>query len=314
MVDPRPKSWIDFGKRIRAARRAKGWTQQFLAENIGTSDREVRFWESGQRTIPLNLTKTFLRVLDFSESDLRAAYGDRTPHLENAEKGYRMCSFAEAVEITGSFEALDDAFRRIEDSFPVPVEEGEYGDEDKWVKLLRTTPETGGCLLHQEQEIVGYWQCFVVENDFYKRIISGENVNSAITTDDVVIVGEEGNEFNLFFISLFVEDKHLSPNLNFMIFEHFASFLLNSARAGMFFRRIAANITGLRARTLCRRRGFKKVLSHDVHRYPITEGGGPAEVFELNIESQPSSIFNSDSQLNKELRRSYEDAGIFPAR
>lgn len=38
-----------FGRRLKAAREAKGWTQTYVAQYIGTSPTALRWWEQGER-------------------------------------------------------------------------------------------------------------------------------------------------------------------------------------------------------------------------------------------------------------------------
>ncbi len=300
---------LALGRRISALRWEKGWTQAELARRIAATEKSIGRWERGEVRVGQAFIEPLKRELGLTSADFLTVYGEWGAPAEMGQEDYRMCGFAEAAKICGSFEALDIKFLEIEDSFYVPTEEGEYGDDKKWTQILKMSPETGECLVHKGEGVVGYWQCFLVSDLFYKKIVDGENVNKSISSDDIIIISEQG-KFSIFFSSLFILTGHRSLSNNAMVFESIVDFMLKAARGGVFFKKIAANITGSEARNLCVRSGFRKVIDHPVHKYALADGAGPAEVFELIVGRDRSRFFNSDYSSSKELRRRYVREGL----
>jgi transcriptional regulator with XRE-family HTH domain len=60
----------DFGARVRAARHAKGWTQEDLSEHTGLAVVQVSRIERGVREIRLTTLLRLLAALDASADEL----------------------------------------------------------------------------------------------------------------------------------------------------------------------------------------------------------------------------------------------------
>jgi putative transcriptional regulator len=65
----------ELGNLIRSKRRAKGWTQAQLAQQLGTTQVAVSDWETG-RTVPSKL-KAAADLLGITEDDIRSAIAAR---------------------------------------------------------------------------------------------------------------------------------------------------------------------------------------------------------------------------------------------
>ena len=93
-----------------------------------------------------------------------------------------------------------------------------------------------------------------------------------------------------------------------LLINGFVAFLREAAEEGIFFDRIAANITGVEVKRQCLGLGFRKVTNHQVHRYYDRNGSDvPAEIFELEIGPDAKRLFSHDPKL-KEL---YAEAGMY---
>jgi transcriptional regulator with XRE-family HTH domain len=67
-VDPAER----FGANVRAARRAKGWTQEELAEETGLAAVQVSRIERGRREVRLTTLLRLVRALDVPPGELLA--------------------------------------------------------------------------------------------------------------------------------------------------------------------------------------------------------------------------------------------------
>ena len=72
---------VEFGRRVRAARVERSWTQARLAERLHTTTRAVSKIERGQTNISLDTIRAYACELDLSLDDLiRDASPDRIPY------------------------------------------------------------------------------------------------------------------------------------------------------------------------------------------------------------------------------------------
>ncbi len=70
--DPR-----DLGSRLTKIRRLKGYTQQFMAQQLGISERQYGRYEAGDNPIPEELLRAACDTLEVKEEDL-LAFDERT--------------------------------------------------------------------------------------------------------------------------------------------------------------------------------------------------------------------------------------------
>ena len=301
------QSRIDFGKKLKGLRKAKGWDQYELARRVGSTATTVGRWENAKTTPRPHNVIGLKRELDLDDSDFLMVFGIQPPSPPKASDRYSACSFASAQERLGSFEAVDEARGEIEDEWPVPEEEGEYGTDKKWLELLQLSPESGGVVMHLNNEIVGYWESLAVRDDMYDAILRGENVNKEIAPDDIVILMASGT-YKMYFVDLFLRKAHTNIVTRRLMTMDFLAFMREAAEAGIFFDRIAANITGVEVKYQCQNLGFRKVTDHQVHRYYDRTGAEvPAEIFELVIGPDAKRLFSFDT----ELAELYAAQGLF---
>ena len=293
-----------FGKKIASIRISKNLDQQDLAEMIGTTPTTISRWENG-----LNVPKQkhliigLKRVLGLTEDDFLEAFGHGSSLPPKSKDRYTACSFSTAAERLGSYKTVDDVRLEIMGEWPAPEEPGEYGTDEKWLELLELSPETGGVLFHDNDEIVGYWQCLPVLEDTYNAILRGENVNKVIGPNDLAFLTAP-DTYKMYFVDLFIRKKHDRFSAHKAITLDFLTFMREAAEVGMFFDKIAANITGTRILHLCMGLGFRRVIEHQVHRYysgKMTKDGQkvqlPAEIYELVIGPDAERLFSHDSEL-----------------
>ncbi len=287
-----------FGAKIKSTRLAKGWDQHELARKIGSSATQIGRWENA-KNIPQrsHYVVGLKRELGLTEDDFLEAFGARlSPPLQRNDE-YSAFSFASAAERLGSFEALDKVLEEIEDEWPVPKEPGEYGENENWLELIQLSPESGGVVVHYDDEIVGYWECLAVCDDMYEAILRGENVNKIISPDDIEILMLPGT-YKMYFVDLFLREFHISFRTKRLIIKDFVAFLREAAEEGIFFDRIVTNITGINVKKLCQGFGFRKVIDHQVHQYyGLQNVEVPAEIFQLIIGPDAKRLFSYDSKL-----------------
>jgi transcriptional regulator with XRE-family HTH domain len=65
-------SVVRFGKNVRAARQARGWTQEELSDASGLAVVQVSRIERGVREVRLTTVLRLLRALEMSPNDLLA--------------------------------------------------------------------------------------------------------------------------------------------------------------------------------------------------------------------------------------------------
>lgn len=70
---------------LRQERIARGWTQEFVAQKIGTTKATVQMLETGQRHPSYNVLVKLLDLFDYS--DPRKLFGAATPDMEQPVDG-----------------------------------------------------------------------------------------------------------------------------------------------------------------------------------------------------------------------------------
>lgn len=298
---------LTLAEEIAARRKAKGWDQATLGRNVGAAPETVSRWENGNIPDKPWHIEALKRELKLTEDHFLRAFGVKLGSKLRTKDRYKVCSFRTAKDVLGSFEKIDEAFGEIEEGeFPVPAEPGEYGTPEKWLRLLKMFPDSGGVVLFDNKSVVAYWQCFAVNDQTYDGILQGENINKSISEKDIHLLMEPGR-YKLFFVSFFIKADHRGFKVRSLLRQDFIDFIRDTSDEGIFFTHIAANITGIEARQICDGFGFQKVIDHPIHRYPIGDDTPEhAEIFELDLSSGAARLF----QFDPDLAARYEAEGI----
>jgi len=69
--------YVDLGKRVRAYRMAKNWTQEYLAREIGVSTSFIGHIERGSRKASIDTLVQLANALEISTDDLLAGSLER---------------------------------------------------------------------------------------------------------------------------------------------------------------------------------------------------------------------------------------------
>lgn len=289
---------INFGNKLKKIIAAKSISREQLAHDIGVSLKTVNRWINEGHKPRTERIKALKNVLELSDQDIREWLGLNSSELLRTSGDYSVCSFITAKGRLGSFEALAEELENIESNFPVPMQENEYGTSEQWLEILKIAPDSGGVLLHKDNEFVGHWQCLPVKEYIYHKFISGENVNQNISCNDVFIITDPGH-YKMIFVSLFVLEDHRNYHSQRLMRMDFLDFLRESAENGIFFDSIICNITGLQALNLCESFGLKFKIKHPVHRFPTGSSKIEAEIHELKLPSGGERLFSLDRHLGK---------------
>lgn len=221
----------------------------------------------------------------------------------------------------------------IYNHYPPPVGKGwennsaeEYGDPEKWRSIYHSSKDTSYALRHKEQGIVGYWHFIPVESNYFERILTGENINSDITEDDVSQFNLAfGGCYDVYFIDFFIMPGHRIKGFP-LLFDGLCTLLVDLAKYNnVYIQRIAANLSGKAIMTLCNDCGFTKGEKHQEHLMYINEiylnnPGDENEIMEKTAgvkkteteiwhvdfrspEVYESKIFSKTTELAKEYRK-----------
>lgn len=290
----------NFGAEIAIRIKARGWSREEAAHELGVRPETVKRWINGQTESPsAGSIKALVRVFGFTEPEILAAYGLQIPPTVSAGETYRALSFGQAAEELGSMNAVADACEDVASEFPVPQEEDEYGSDEQWLELMEISPDSGAIILDHDGHAVAYWHALAVKEAMYREIVAGENINKIICADDIEILVDPGI-YKLYFVDLFRRRAHANVPVHRMIKNSFLNFMREAALSGIFFDKIAANITGPEVLQFCKGTGFRKVVDHSVHKY-IDKGGNivRAPIFELDMNTDAERLFSHSDDLRK---------------
>jgi len=76
-MEPAEMDYVDLGKRVRAYRMAKNWTQEYLAREIGVSTSFIGHIERGSRKASIDTLVQLANALEISTDDLLAGSLER---------------------------------------------------------------------------------------------------------------------------------------------------------------------------------------------------------------------------------------------
>lgn len=295
-----------FGAKVAWEIKKRGWSREKAAYELGVDQKTIQRWINDPTEKPsTGSIEALIRVFGFTRPEILLSLGIQIPPIESTREKFTALSFGQAADRLGSMNAVVDACNDVASEFPVPAEEDEYGSYEQWLELMEVSPDSGGTIADSDGYAIGYWHAVAVKDKIYRDILSGKNVNKSISADDVEILVDSG-EYNLYFVDLFIRRSHANVPTRRMIKDSFLSFMRSAAMAGIFFNKIAANVTGPEVMRLCKGLGFQKVVDHSVHRY-IDKGGTIvcAQIFELDMTKDAERLFlHSD-----DLRRLYSNRG-----
>ncbi len=93
---------VEIGKRIKDARKAKGWSQETLAEHVNIHATYMSQIETGKVNLTINILKSIADNLDISMKDLVSEYHDED-ELPQFLKDVRAAYFKAKENERGSY-------------------------------------------------------------------------------------------------------------------------------------------------------------------------------------------------------------------
>lgn len=238
-----------------------------------------------------------------SKSAMNVNLPTTLPAVGSSEK-YSVESFTDIMQGGRSLNWIASQVDNVVDHFPVPEIAGnDFGSPEKWFRIYEQSPESGYALLFKASKIVGYWHCVPVETGFYDRILTGENINSAIEIKHLDTFSFPG-DYDIYFVDLFLLPEHKNALTVRLMINSFTSFLRQLASVDIYARRISAHISSEMAEEFCRKLGFKFVTHHQCHKIYDDNGNLiPTKIFELDVrKSLLSKLFLLDETLAKSYR------------
>ncbi len=221
---------------------------------------------------------------------------------------YSVQSFSDIMQGGRSLNWIASQVDNVVDHFPVPEIAGnDFGSSEKWFRIYEQSPESGYALLLKNSTIVGYWHCVPVQSNFYERILTGENINSAIEIKNLDTFSFPG-DYDIYFVDLFLLPEHKNAMTVRLMINSFTSFLKQLASVDIFANRISAHISSEMAEEFCRKLGFKFITHHQCHEIYDDDGKlVPTKIFELDIRrSLLSKLFSMDEALMTSYRAHFE--------
>jgi hypothetical protein len=199
-----------------------------FAEKMSVSEETVSKWMRS-KAYPYDREHLFIDRLGWSIDFLKKCrfdYRDNFSHKARRKanwqsSGYRVKSFKEYFDSGNSVTSLGDVVEEILDLYPLPKIDGDgndMGGAENWNRIYAMSPETGYVLLDNAKKVQGFWFVVAVNENCYKKIIEGENVNKNIGVDDVEIIKSK-QDYDLYFVDLFLHPDHNKPTTRAFLFE-----------------------------------------------------------------------------------------------
>ncbi|HYK01960.1 MAG TPA: toll/interleukin-1 receptor domain-containing protein [Thermoanaerobaculia bacterium] len=114
------------------------------------------------------------------------------------------------------------------------------GHAEQWAPVFMDHPETWRLITTPGNAIVGYWHFVPLFEDAFQLALSGELLDSAITTDKVKIFEFPG-DYDIYFVSIGLLPQYRRTKAFKLLLSSLFDVLLTLARDGIFVRRVCAN-------------------------------------------------------------------------
>lgn len=249
----------DLGQEIKRRRNARKWPQKMLAHQLGISQRTLRSLEnSGYQPKP-SLQGELIRVLGFTTTEM-----SRLCSLGN----YRL-SGHDYVERqhNGSYVAFANELIKFDKKTIVPASLSSATAEDALPEEFTGIPgdrasnlrdhQGNWCVQTFQDELVGYWEFYVLDDEHFERIRRGELKDGEVTNNMLVPLWRPGR-YNMYFNVVTTEEgdhRKEEPILN--LIGAIGERLFYLAKRGIFFSKICADAFTTRGAKLCEFMGFK---------------------------------------------------------
>ncbi len=269
----------ELGKEIERRRHVKGWSQEFLANELGVSTRTISRWEKGDPISKFYIVP-IKRVLNFSDYEIMKYIGSKTPDL------YDEICFNELFDKDGTLKTFISKLDYVEKENPSFGDDiNEYGDDEKWRGIFEMSSDTGCAIFSKEKEVAGYWFFAGISEQKYELGIRGENINKTLIPMDIEPFSLPG-KYDVYFVDLFIKRKFDNSSVKIHIYNSILDIIEEMAINGIFIKRIFGNMSSEKMIKLARNIGFLEKCDHKVHKMQNNQGIiVPTKVYEINLES-----------------------------
>lgn len=199
-------------------------------------------------------------------ASVAAARGDLPLTSSTVMRGHTLTlsSFQSLLSGGRTVESVLQSIIKMDYENIVGLDETSEGDISQWVQIAENNPDGYAFIVTPGEEIVGYWHFEALQNDFFKKALSGELEESEISIDKTRFLCTPG-EYDIYFIIFAVAKQYRGFKANRMLLEAFLSRLEEFAEEGILVRNICANAFTLEGIGLCRSLGMQHVRSHRRH-------------------------------------------------
>lgn len=278
-----------FGIEIENRRKAKGITQADAAERMGMSERHLRRLESGDVKKPgLHHLVALKRELDFTESEIKRFL---------SRSDYKICGpeFVES-KLSGCYKTLARRVLEIDFSTIDNLTEEFSGTVEDRAPIFEKSPDSWRLLIH-EGEIVGYWQLYCLQSEYFEKMRAGEMKDGEIVSHMIEPLAFRGHYQAYFNIIATKEGRHRGAEPVVLLLESVMECLWTLAQTGIFFSDVCADAFTDDGRRVCDLIGMA----------PETDNQNAPDGVEATIYSiRGADIKNGMLSRKKELVIEYE--------
>lgn len=280
-----------FSKILKLYIEAKGLsTNEFAEDVVGVSVSSIEKYLSSETRYPKQNGHLFVQAGVCSKQQLKLCHMDEV----ESEKGYKIQRLSEFLDGGGDFQKVSESVTKMLNYYEVPdCDENEWGSDEKWERIHRECPDTLFLLFHNNQEIIGYFHFVIINENLYKEIIAGENVNKTIETHDILPITQDitGNsiEYDIYIVDFFILSSHATYSANILLL-YVIDYLYHLALQDIYIKRMVTNVTTTKAKILCINHGFEFRNKHKLHK-----------VFSKDLKTDESNKNEPNKQIPSEL-------------
>lgn len=243
-----------FGNEIANRRIAKGLTQVVAASNMGMSEKTLRRLEKGETKNPrLQHVIALKRELDFTEFEIRNYLSESFYEISDSE-------YVES-NLNGDYSKLAGRLLEIDFSTIDNLTEEFSGKVEDRAPIFEQNTDSWRLLIHSG-EIVGYWQIYCLQSEYFDKMSKGEMTDGQIVGHMIEPLAFRGHYQAYFNIIATKRGKHRGAEPVILLLESVIERLWHLAQIGIFFSEVCADAFTDDGRRVCELLGMEPLAKN----------------------------------------------------
>ena len=290
---------LRFGLTLEAKRLARSWTQEQLAERLGTSPVTVSRWESDLNIPDPKMFEKIRETLNISIEDMEIYIEEFLINSSEAKAGSR--------PLVGAAGYVRDVFKgewveflkyiiELDRKMISGIHDDHEGYPDQWADIFKTNQDCWRIII-QDRKVIGYWHFVPLTDAAFAAMKAGNMKDSELTVDHVdQMILPKG--YKVYITMVGILDTYRNTKTNKLLMESFSDAFLALAQLGYFIDEICACAHTTEGARLCS-------LMMNMKEVAELKDGKDRGVFPIYYADQRSFLESNMFKRNSKLLRLY---------